>query len=465
MKAFMDRDFLLSNDTAKHLYHDIAAKLPIIDYHCHIPPKEIVEDRRFENITQVWLGGDHYKWRVMRAMGVPEEEITGNAPDRVKFQRWAETMPMLMGNPLYHWTHLELQRFFGIAKTLNTDTAEEIWKDCNEKLKTLTVRQIIRESGVEALCTTDDPADDLAAQIALAKEGYETRVLPGWRPDKALNPEKPGFAEYIQKLAKVAGKAITGFDELLAALDDRMEFFRKNGCRVCDHGMESILFSEGTYEEVDEAFRLALAGKSLTEKQLAQYKTALMVHLGQKYAQYGWTMQIHYGALRNNNSVCANRLGPDKGYDSIGDGGCGRELALLLDAIRRTGKLPATVVFSLNPNDCEMISSILGCFWEGGMAGCPQVGAAWWFNDTRDGMVQQLHALANTAVLGRALGMLTDSRSFLSYPRHEYFRRILCNEVGIWVENGEYPMDEATLNRIISAVCYGNARDMLGEKK
>lgn len=465
MKAFMDESFLLHTPTARHLYEDYAKDMPIIDYHCHISPQQIAEDHRFSTITEAWLGGDHYKWRVMRAQGIDEAYITGGASDWEKFEKWAEIMPMLIGNPLYHWTHLELKRYFGIEKQLNAHTAREIWTACNEKLQEpeMTVRGLLRAQKVKCLCTTDDPADSLEYHKRLkAEPDFEIQVLPGWRPDLALGIDSPDFGPYLRRLEAVSGVTIDSFAGLCQALKVRMDAFDRLGCRVCDHGLEQIPCVMISEAEADQAMHMAMEGAALSQQMADGFRTRLMLFLGREYVTRGWVMQLHYGALRNVNRRMVADLGPNTGYDSIGDAGCGKALAGLLNALREADALPKTVVFSLNPNDNDMISSILGCFWEGGTIGKMQLGAAWWFNDTKPGMKQQLVSYASTAVLGNFIGMLTDSRSFLSYTRHEYFRRILADLVGQWVEDGEYPADEEALRAIMEGICYQNAARLLG---
>jgi len=473
LKAFMDKDFLLTTDTAKELYHDCAARLPILDYHCHINPQEIFEDRQFENITQVWLGGqnldgtcfgDHYKWRLMRANGVEESFVTGSAPDRERFQKWAETLDRAIGNPLYHWSHLELQRYFGYTGVLGADTAEEVWELCNRKLQQpdMSVRKLIRNSGVTLLCTTDDPADDLRWHKALAEDAtFDVQVLPAFRPDKAMNLEKPDYPAYIAKLGAAAGMEIRTFADLRAALQKRMGFFNSMGCRLSDHGLEFIMFEPASEEEIEKVFTKRLGGEAPTRQEELQFKTAFMQFVGGEYARLGWAMQIHFGCSRDNNTPMYEKLGPDTGFDAINTAAVNR-IAEFLNALAKKGALPKTILYSLNPNDDEIIDSVIGCFEEGGTVGKVQHGAAWWFNDHKTGMVKQMTSLANGGLLGNFLGMLTDSRSFLSYPRHEYFRRILCDLLGTWVENGEYPDDTKKLTSLVKGICYNNAVNYFG---
>ncbi|MBR0154348.1 MAG: glucuronate isomerase [Lachnospiraceae bacterium] len=460
MKKFMGKNFLLESETAKHLFHDYAENMPILDYHCHISPKEIAEDRRFDNITQVWLGGDHYKWRIMRANGVDERYITGDAPDREKFQKWAETLELAIGNPLYHWSHLELQRYFGYEGVLNGETAEEVWNLCNEKLAqpSMSARNIIRQSGVTLLCTTDDPVDSLEWHEAIkADESFEVQVLPAWRPDKAVNIEKPTFAEYLAKLSEVSGVAIEGLEDLKKALCARLRFFADHGCLVSDHGIEYVYYQPADDETVDAILRRRLSGGEVSEQECLQYKTALLLWLGQQYADLGWAMQLHYGCKRDNNGFMFPKLGPDTGYDCVNNYAPSAQMADFLNALSQTGKMPKTILYSLNPQDNVNIQTIMGCFQEGPVVGKLQHGSAWWFNDHKTGMIEQMTTLANEGVLGNFIGMLTDSRSFLSYTRHEYFRRIMCNLIAGWVENGEYPCDERVLEKIVKGICYNNA--------
>lgn len=460
MKAFMDKDFLLSTETAKKLYHEYAALMPIIDYHCHINPQEIYEDRKFENITQVWLGGDHYKWRQMRSNGVEERYITGDATDREKFQKWAETLELAIGNPLYHWSHLELKKYFGYEGILNGDTAEEVWNLCNEKLSEdgMSVRNIIRQSNVTLLCTTDDPVDSLEwHQKIKADETFDVQVLPAWRPDKAMNLEKPDYLNYIAKLSEVSGVKIDTYADLIKALEKRMDWFEENGCRVSDHGLEYVMYQPATEEEIESIFTKRLSGKAASREEELKFKTAFMVAMGKAYNKRGWAMQLHYGAKRDNNQSIFEKLGPDTGVDCINNFAPSGELADYLNALNVTDELPKTIIYSLNPNDNAAIGTIIGCFQGSSAIGKIQHGSAWWFNDHKAGMIEQMTSLANLGLLGNFIGMLTDSRSFLSYTRHEYFRRILCELIGDWVENGEYPADYKVLEKIVKGISYNNA--------
>lgn len=467
MKAFMDENFLLDTETARTLYNQFAdmKKIPVLDYHCHINPQEIYEDRQFENIAQVWLGGDHYKWRQMRTNGVEEKYITGDAPDREKFQKWAETMPKLIGNPLYHWSHLELRYYFGFQGNLNGDTAEEVWNLCNEKLqsKDFTVRNLIRKSNVKLICTTDDPVDSLEWHKKLkADESFEVQVLPAWRPDKAINIEKPTFREYIGKLSEVSGVAITDMDSLYAALEKRMDYFDENGCTVSDHGLDYVIYQPADKEAVNDVLKKALAGEAVSGQEMRAYKTAVMLYVAKQYNRRGWVMQLHYGCKRDNNALMFKKLGPDTGYDCINNYAPAAELADFLNELSATDEVPKTIIYSLNPNDDAVIGTIIGCFQGGGIKNKLQQGSAWWFNDHYTGMRNQMKSLANLSALGNFVGMLTDSRSFLSYTRHDYFRRILCQLIGEWVENGEYPYDEKLLGEIVKGISFNNAVEYFG---
>ncbi|MBQ1705445.1 MAG: glucuronate isomerase, partial [Clostridia bacterium] len=445
MKAFMDKDFLLSTEMAKHLYHEIAEDLPIIDYHCHLNPQEIYEDRQFENITQVWLGGDHYKWRLMRSAGVEEKFITGDASDREKFQKWAETIGLAVGNPLYHWSHLELRNYFGYDGILNGDTAEEVWQLCNEKLKVLSARKLIEGSNVKALCTTDDPADSLEWHKKIAEdESFGVKVLPSYRPDKAMGIEKADYLDYLKRLGEIGS-----FSQLVEVLKRRLAFFVSFGCRVSDHGMEAVPYAPATADEVEAIFQKRRAGVLPTASEEKQFKTALLLELGREYHRLGVVMQLHFGVTRDNSRRVFRALGPDAGVDSIGDAPSIKELAAFLGALDDTGELPKTILYSLNPNDNAALVTVMGAFQTGEAVSKLQHGSAWWFNDHKAGMIEQLTTLAADGYLAGFVGMLTDSRSFLSYVRHEYFRRILCELIGSWVENGEYPNDESALRTIV----------------
>ncbi len=460
MKPFMDEDFLLSTETAKKLYHEYAEVMPILDYHCHINPQEIYEDRKFENITQVWLGADHYKWRQMRFNGVEEKYITGDASDREKFQKWAETLEMAIGNPLYHWSHLELKRYFGYDGYLNGETAEEVWNLCNEKLShdEMTARNLIRMSNVTLVCTTDDPVDSLEWHKKLAEDGsFEVQVLPAWRPDKAMYLEKPDYPDYLAKLSQVSGIEVNSFASLIEALKSRMDYFAAAGCCVSDHGMAYIMYAPASPETIEAIFAKRLAGETVTPEEEKQFKTAFMTAMGREYHRKNWVMQIHYGVKRDNNGKIFGELGPDAGIDCINNFAPSAEMADYLNALAKTDELPRTILYSLNPVDNAAIGTIIGCFQDAGTAGKIQQGSAWWFNDHKTGMTEQMISLANLGLLGNFIGMLTDSRSFLSYTRHEYFRRIMCELIGGWVENGEYPADYKALEKIVKGISYNNA--------
>ncbi len=460
MKDFMDKDFLLSNETAQKLFHEFAEQTPVLDYHCHINPAEIANDRHFGNITQVWLGGDHYKWRFMRSSGVDEKYITGDASDHDKFLAWAKCLGRAIGNPLYHWSHLELQRYFGYTGALNEKTAEEVWELCNKKLAEpdMSVRNIIKKSNVTLICTTDDPIDTLEYhdQIA-ADDSFDVKVLPAWRPDKAMNIEKPDFTDYLVKLEKVSGIKIDSFDALKKALHNRLDFFASMGCLVSDHALEYVMYNPASDEEIEAIFAKRLAGNAVSREEELKFKTAFMIAMGSEYNKRGWVMQLHYGCKRDNNKRMFSKLGPDTGYDCINNYAPSSETADFLNALNEADSLPKTILYSLNPNDNQAIGTILGCFQDSTAVAKIQQGSAWWFNDHKTGMQDQMISLANLGNLSGFVGMLTDSRSFLSYTRHEYFRRILCNLLGTWVENGEYPADFDILGEIVTNISYNNA--------
>ena len=464
MKAFLDDDFLLTTPTARRLYQ-VARSMPILDYHCHLDPKEIAQDRRFENITQVWLGGDHYKWRAMRCNGVDEAYITGDAPDREKFQKWAETLELAIGNPLYHWSHLELRRYFGYEGVLNGDTAQEVWELCNQKLQEpgMSARNLIANSGVTLVCTTDDPADSLEWHQQLAQDSsFPVKVLPAWRPDAAMGLERPEYLDYLQRLGQAAGVEIRTYGDLKKALLSRMAFFDKMGCRASDHALTVAVCQPASEEELERVFQKRLEGEPLTQEELAAFQTGFLRFVAGEYKRLGWVMQLHYGCRRNNNTRMFHKLGRDTGYDAVLQGTPSLEVAAFLDLLASQDALPRMVLYSLNPNDDEGLNSVIGCFQDGTPLGRIQQGSAWWFNDHKAGMVKQLTAFANGGLLGNFIGMLTDSRSFLSYPRHEYFRRILCELLGSWVENGEYPADWKALEKMVRGVCYNNAVEFFG---
>ena len=460
MKAFMDQDFILSNEVAKKLYHEVAKDMPVLDYHCHINQKEIWEDRKFENITQVWLGGDHYKWRFMRSCGVEEKYITGNASDKEKFLAWAKCIGKAIGNPLYHWSHLELRKYFDYQGILNERTAEEVWELCNKKLAepSMSVRGLIQSSNVMLLCTTDDPADDLECHKKIADDPtFSVQVLPAWRPDKAMNLEKPTYLDYLASLERASGMTIQSFADLCKALSVRMDFFASRGCKVSDHGLEVVYYAPASADEVEAIFAKRLRGESISREEEFKFKTAFMIYVGREYAKRNWVMQLHYGCKRDNNTQRFEKLGPDTGFDCIGNNAPAADLADYLNALEKTGELPKTILYSLNPNDNAAIGTILGCFQDSTAIAKIQQGSAWWFNDNKKGMEEQMLSLANLGNLSGFVGMLTDSRSFLSYVRHDYFRRILCNLLGTLVENGEFPEDYETLSEIVRDVSYNNA--------
>ena len=468
MKAFMDKDFLLETDTAKTLYHNHAEKMPIIDYHCHINPAEIAEDKRYSTITEVWLGGDHYKWRNMRCNGVPECDITGSKDTNPykTFERWAETLPKAIGNPLYHWTYLELKKYFGITEPLNPKSCKKIYDACNARLQDadMSVRGIIEQSNVKVICTTDDPADDLRYHKQIAADATcKVQVLPAFRPDKALNVHKADFAAYVEKLSAVCGYAIKTVADMKKALADRIDFFHEMGCRASDHALDYCMYVPATQAELDAIMAKGLAGEAVSAAELDAYKTDLLLSLAKKYHDLNWVMQLHFGCIRDNNTKWFNKLGPDTGFDAVSNAHGVDDLGKLLNAMASTDTLPRTVLYSLNQYDNEAIATLAGCFQvDGECASKVQLGSAWWFNDTKTGMEKQLTDLANLGSLGNFIGMLTDSRSFLSYTRHEYFRRILCNWIGNLVENGEYHADMETLGQIVEDISYNNTVKFFG---
>ncbi len=460
MKPFMDENFLLSNDTAKMLYQNYAKNMPIIDYHCHLNPYEIAKDRQFENITQLWLEGDHYKWRLMRANGVDEEYITGDAEDREKFYKWAKTLEKAVGNPLYHWSHLELKRYFGYDKILCSKTAPEAWDFCNEKLKEpgMSARSLIVKSNVNLICTTDDPIDSLKwHEELIADSSFDTAVLPTWRPDKAFQITSPSYGDYLLSLGEVSNIKISSFQTLCLALKRRMNFFQEHGCRISDHSFPYIACRPCPEEDVEAIFTKALEEAPVTEEEALQFQTALLCFLGRQYHKFGWAMQLHFGVRRNNHERQSRRLGPDTGFDCIGASAPLDELAGFLNLLALTNELPKTILYSLNPNDNAATDTIIGCFQDDSAVGKIQHGSAWWFNDHYAGMRDHLTSLASNGLLGNFIGMLTDSRSLVSYTRHEYFRRILCELIGTWVEDGQFPNDREVLSGIVTDICYNNA--------
>jgi glucuronate isomerase len=460
LKAFMDNDFLLSNETAVKLYHDYAKDMPIIDYHCHLSPQEIYENKSYKNITEVWLYGDHYKWRAMRANGVEERYVTGDASDYDRFLAYARTVPQLIGNPLYHWSHLELRRFFDVEEILNESNAPVIWKKVNAKLNSegFSARELITKSNVKVIGTTDDPVDSLEYHIKIKEDkSFDVAVLPSFRPDKALEINRDSFLPWLKKLESAVGAAVPDYDKLLNALESRVRFFHSVGCRISDHALDYVPFAEASKSDTAAIFAKALKGSTVTLEEEQKYKTAILVFLGKLYAELNWAMQYHMNASRNNNSRMFKQLGADTGYDSINDSPVAHSLRNLLSAMAEDDALPKTILYSLNPQDYPLLATIGGAFQGGGVPGKIQFGSAWWYNDTKEGMIHQMKMLADIGLLGRFVGMLTDSRSFLSYPRHEYFRRILCNMIGEWVENGELPNDMELLGSTVQNISYRNA--------
>lgn len=465
MKQFMDKDFMLHSDTAKTLYHDYSENLPIIDYHCHLVPKQILEDEQFKNITQIFLGGDHYKWRYMRSCGIDEEYITGSKSDKEKFMAFCGCLQYAVGNPLYHWTHLELRRYFGINDIVTASSAESIWEKANKVIEDtkMSPSVLINSSNVEIICTTDDPADTLEYHAAIKEKGHiKARVLPAYRPDMALNIDKETFVPYVERLEGVIKRKITSFAELASALCERADFFHENGCRVSDHALDGAPYREMTDEEINDIFIKAKNGGNVSSEEADAYKTRLLQILARKYHELGWAMQLHMGALRNNNSRMYAKLGADTGFDSINDYSIAERLSKMLNSMEEKDELPKTILYTLNPKDNYVLATMLGNFQGSDTPGKIQFGSGWWFNDQRDGMTEQMKALANLGALSEFVGMLTDSRSFLSYTRHEYFRRIMCNIIGTWVEDGEFPCDMEILGKIVSDISYYNAKKYFG---
>jgi glucuronate isomerase len=462
MKQFLDENFLLQTKISETLYHEYAAKMPIIDYHCHLNPKDVAQDKKFDNLTQIWLYGDHYKWRAMRTNGVEEKYCTGDASDYEKFMKWAETVPYTLRNPLYHWTHLELKTAFGINKILNPETAKEIYDEASVRLKKdeYSTRNIMRKFNVKLVCTTDDPVDTLKHHKKISKDNFEIKVLPAWRPDKAIAVENPvTYNEYLNKLSEVTDKEIIRLTDLISVLEKRHKFFHKQGCRLSDHGLETPYSEEYTDSEIKSIFNKVRGGNSLGQLEILKFKSALLYDLALMDFEKGWTQQFHIGALRNNNTRLFNLLGPDTGFDSIGDFKIAIPLAKFLDNLDKKNKLAKTIIYNLNPGDNELIATMIGNFQDGSIPGKLQFGSGWWFLDQKDGMERQMNALSNLGLLSRFVGMLTDSRSFLSYPRHEYFRRILCNLIGSDVENGLIPDDMDLLGKMVEDICYNNAKN------
>ena len=462
MKPFMDENFLLQTETAQKLYHAHAAKMPIFDYHCHINPKDIAEDRMFKSITEIWLAGDHYKWRAMRTNGIDEKYCTGDASDWEKFEKWAETVPYTLRNPLYHWTHLELKKFFGINDVLSPKNARQIFDDCNEKLNTpaYSCRNIIRMANVHTICTTDDPIDNLQYHLQIKASGFEVAVLPAWRPDKAMMVDDPVFFNnYINQLAAVAGITINSFSDLMTALDKRHQYFHENGCRLSDHGLDTAFAEDYSAKEIRAIFTKVRLGSKLTIEEILKFKSCMLYEFGLMDHSRGWTQQFHIGPLRNNNTRLFNKIGPDTGFDSIGDKLVAEPLSKLLNSLDTKDNLCKTILYNLNPADNELYATMIGNFQDGSVPGKMQWGSGWWFLDQRDGMEKQINTLSNLGLLSRFVGMLTDSRSFLSYTRHEYFRRTLCNILGNDVENGEIPNDMELLGQMVENICFNNAKN------
>ena len=463
MKTFMDKDFLLSTATAQELYHNHAAKMPIIDYHCHLAPKMVAEDHQFQSLTELWLSGDHYKWRAMRTNGIEEQYCTGNnTSDWEKFEKWAETVPYTMRNPLYHWTHLELKTAFGIDKVLNPKTAREIYDECNEKLKLpeYSARGLMRRYNVEIVCTTDDPVDSLIYHQQTRESGFEIKMLPTWRPDKAMAVEDPvSFRTYVDALSDITRIRIHSFDDLITALRKRHDFFAANGCRLSDHGIEEFYAEDYTEKEIALIFSKAYIGIKPSQEEVLKFKSAMLVVFAEMDWEKGWTQQFHYGPLRNNNTKMYQKLGPDTGFDSIGECDTAKAMSKFLDRLNTADKLTKTILYNINPCANEMIATMIGNFQDGSIPGKLQFGSGWWFLDQKDGMQKQMNALSSLGLLSRFVGMLTDSRSFLSYPRHEYFRRTLCNLIGADIENGELPASEMDfIRQMVEDICYYNAK-------
>lgn len=462
MKSFINDNFLLQSDFAKTLYHDYAKPLPIIDYHNHLSPQQILENTTFENITQVWLYSDHYKWRAMRAYGINEKYITGNASDKEKFLKWAEVVPYTLRNPLYHWTHLELQRYFGVQDLLTPENAEDIYTISSQILKkpTHTSCGLLEQQNVESLCTTDDPIDDLKYHKQIAESNKKVKAFPTFRPDKAYAVEdSKAYTSYIRSLEKSVGFSITTYDDLLTALENRIDYFDAHGCKLSDHGLEQLHHFSNKKYNVSKLFTSVTNGKNLSIEEVQFFRAETMLSLGKFYHNKGWTQQLHLGPIRNNNKRLLKELGPDTGFDSIGDFSQAVGLSGFLNALDSTNQLAKTIVYNLNPADNEVVATMVGNFNDGSIKGKVQFGSAWWFLDQKDGIEKQINTLSNQGLLSCFVGMLTDSRSFLSFPRHEYFRRILCNLLGNDVANGELPNDEKHLGKIVSNICYYNAKN------
>ena len=462
MKKFLGKDFLLESETALKLYHEVAAGLPIIDYHCHLDPRLIAEDASFNNLTQVWLAGDHYKWRAMRANGVEEQFCTGDATDQEKFMKWAATVPDTLRNPLYHWTHLELQRYFDIHELLNPESAPKIYEQAGKMLQSedFSVRKLIRKMNVEVICTTDDPVDSLEHHQKIREDGFETKVLPAWRPDKSMAVEDAvTYNLYLDTLEQAADTTISIFMDLLTALQNRHDYFHQMGCRISDHGLEGFISKDFDYQEIERLFLKIRKGRMLNQQEVDRFKSAMLIELAVMDHEAGWAQQFHVGAIRDNNTRQLHDLGPDTGFDSIGDFKMARAMSRFLDRLDQQNQLARTIVYNLNPADNALMATMLNNFNDGLTAGKMQLGSGWWFMDQKFGMTDQINSLSSLGLLSRFVGMITDSRSFLSYPRHEYFRRILCNLVGRDVENGEIPNELSLVENLIQNVCYYNAKE------
>ncbi|MDG5787870.1 glucuronate isomerase [Evansella sp. AB-P1] len=462
MKTFIHDDFVLNSKAAKKLYHDYAEKMPINDFHCHLSPQELAEDKNFENLFQIWLKGDHYKWRAMRALGVDEKYITGDASDYEKFKAWAKCVPETIGNPLYHWTHMELKRYFGLDVLLSEETCDEVWEHCNKMLQAgeLSTQKIAEKFNVNYICTTDDPTDNLEYHVQIKEnDDFKTKVLPAFRPDKSLEVQRPEFADYVSKLADAADMEIKSYDQLQKAIEKRAQFFHEMGCRLSDHGIKTLPFVTCTEEEAAAIFEKGLAGETITPEEEEKYKTHTLLFLGRLYRSLDWVMQLHIGAIRNNNVRRFNELGPDTGFDSIHDFDLAESLNGFFNELDSTNELPKSIIYNLNQVHNHVIATAIGNFQSSETRGKIQFGSGWWFNDQKEGMLSQLKDLANHGILSTFVGMLTDSRSFLSYPRHEYFRRILCDLVGEWVEKGEAPEDYELLGKMIEDICYNNSEN------
>lgn len=476
MKEFMNEDFILETETARHLYHDYAAGMPLADYHCHLSPREIYEDRRFQNIVEVWLGGknpdgsyfgDHYKWRLMRSCGIDESYISGDKPDYERFLKLTEALELAIGNPMYHWCNLELKMFFGVKEPLTLESAPRIWEHCNKMLQedpNMTARGLIRQANVAFIGTTDDPIDSLEWHEKIAAdETFSVTVAPSYRPDKAINIHKEGWKAYMAQLAASVGKEnLDSMQDVLDALVARLEFFAAHGCKASDHGLDYVPFVDYTVEQADRVFHKAMNGETLTTEEIEGYQTVILLCLGRAYHRLNIAMQLHYSCIRNNNERIFRLMGPDTGVDAISQNTCGGNIARLLSALDLAGECPKTILYSLNPADNAQLGTLIGCFQGTEVPGKIQHGSAWWFNDTKHGMEDQMRTLASLGVLGNFIGMLTDSRSFLSYARHDYFRRIMCNMIGNWVENGEYPNHDASLKKIVEGICFNNAKRYFG---